>query len=323
MKVVITGGCGFLGTRVARRILERGRLVDAGGQVREVTEVRLLDRVPSPLSSDSRVRVTQGDLGAGLDLGEVLGRDAASVFHLAAIVSGEAEADFDAGMRVNLEGSRALLEWCRGLPQPPRLVFASSVAVFGCELPARVPDSWAVTPQNSYGTQKAIVELLVNDYSRKGFVDGRVLRLPTVSVRPGKPNRAASSFASGIIREPLAGVEAVCPIGPEVPIWIMSPEKAVENLLLAHELPASAFGASRVVSLPGLSTSAGAMAGALERVAGRDVAARVRWVRDPAIERIVASWPGDFDAERALRMGFSADADFESVIRTYLGEQPQ
>ena len=172
-------------------------------------------------------------------------RDTGSVFHLAAIVSGQAEADFDLGMRVNVDASRSLLEACRASGHRPRVVFTSSVAVYGGDLPATVPDSTAPNPQSSYGTQKAIGELLINDYSRKGFIDGRALRLPTISVRPGKPNTAASSFASGIIREPLNGEQSTCPIAPETRVWLLSPRKAIEGLILGHELPAQALGSSR------------------------------------------------------------------------------
>jgi nucleoside-diphosphate-sugar epimerase len=192
------------------------------------------------------------------------------------------------------------------------------VAVYGGELPAVVTDDTALRPQSSYGAAKAMGELLVHDYTRRGWVDGRVLRLPTVSVRPGKPNRAASSFASGIIREPLSGVEAVCPVPPETRLWLLSPRKAVEGLVVGHELPSPALGSVRSVNLPGLSVTVAEMIAALGRVAGPEVAARVRFERDPAIERIVASWPGAWDESRARRLGFAGDADFDAVVRAYV-----
>ena len=199
--------------------------------------------------------------------------DTCSVFHLAAVVSGQAEADFDLGMRVNLDATRLLLDTCRAVGHRPRVVFTSSVAVYGGTLPEVVRDDTAVNPQSSYGAQKAIGELLVSDYSRKGFVDGRVLRLPTISVRPGRPNKAASSFASGIIREPLNGEASVCPVAPDTRVWLLSPRRAIECLVHGHELPAAALGARRAVNLPGISVSAREMVAALERVAGTDVAA--------------------------------------------------
>jgi nucleoside-diphosphate-sugar epimerase len=237
-------------------------------------------------------------------------------------VSAQAEADFDLGMRVNLDATRTLLDTCRGLRHPPRLVATSSVAVYGGALPDPVTDDTAVRPQSSYGAQKAMLELLVSDYARRGFVDGRVLRLPTVSVRPGKPNRAASAFASGIVREPLAGVEAVCPVTPDTRVWLLSPRRAVEGLVLGHELDAAALGGVRTVNLPGLSVTAAEMVAALAEVGGAAAAARVRWEPDPLVQRIVGSWPARWDPTRALALGFRGDPDFASVIRAYLADEP-
>jgi len=200
-------------------------------------------------------------------------------------------------------------------------VFTSSVAVYGGELPATVPESTALNPQSSYGTQKAIGEFLVNDYSRKGYVDGRVLRLPTISVRPGRPNKAASSFASGIIREPLNGEQSTCPIAPDTRVWLLSPRKAIDGLILGHDLPAQALGASRVINLPGVCVTVREMVAALGRVAGAEAAQRVRWERDEATNRIVASWPGAWDTRRAAALGFTGDADFDSIIRAYIEDE--
>jgi nucleoside-diphosphate-sugar epimerase len=221
---------------------------------------------------------------------------------------------------VNLDATRALLEASRRLRRPPRLVATSSVAVYGGVLPPVVTDDTALRPQSSYGMEKAVGELLVADYARRGWVDGRVLRLPTVSVRPGKPNKAASSFASGIIREPLSGLEAVCPVPPETRLWLLSPRKAVEDLVHGHEIDAAALGGVRTVNLPGLSVTVAEMVAALERVGGREAVARIRWERDPLVERIVASWPGVWDTTRALRLGFGGDADFESVVRAFVAD---
>jgi nucleoside-diphosphate-sugar epimerase len=260
VRVVITGGCGFLGRRVAQRLLER----------RDVDELVLFDNASSalPLPEDPRLKLVTGDIADRETVVRVVTPGTNSVFHLAAVVSGEAEADTDLGYRVNLEGTRAVLDACRALGTCPRVVFASSLAVYGGPLPLAVGDETALTPQTSYGTQKAIGELLVNDYSRKGFVDGRAVRLPTVVVRPGRPNRAASTFASSIIREPLAGREAVCPVSPDTIMALVSPRRIVAGLLRAHDLPGDAFGASRSLQLPGFSVAVGEMSAAVRRAGG-------------------------------------------------------
>lgn len=317
MKVLITGGAGFLGQRLARRLLARGVLTDSQGHERPIEEIALLDVVAATGFDDPRIRPVTGDIADPELLARVITRDTATIFHLAAVVSGQAEADFELGMRINLDASRQLLEICRKLGHRPKVVFTSSVAIYGGALPAVVRDDTAPNPQSSYGAQKAIGELLVNDYSRRGFVDGRVLRLPTISVRPGKPNQAASSFASGIIREPLAGVDAVCPVGPDTRLWLLSPRQAIECLIAGHELPAAALGTSRNINLPGVSVSVGEMVAALERAAPAAVR-RIRWQPDPAIQRIVGSWPAAWDLARARELGLAGDADFDSIVRAYI-----
>jgi nucleoside-diphosphate-sugar epimerase len=320
MRIVITGGAGFLGTRLARKILERGTLTDSAGRVREIAAVTLLDVAAPAAFADPRVTVVTGDLADPAVIARAVSADTDTVFHLAAVVSGQAEADFDIGMRVNLDATRALLERCRTLARPPKFVFTSSLAVFGGPLPDPVPDNAPVTPQASYGTQKAIGEFLVYDMSRKGFIDGRSLRLPTVTVRPGKPNKAASSFASGIVREPLAGVEAICPVAPTTRMWVQSPRAVIDNLVLGHETPASAFRTSRSINVPGLCVGVGAMVDALREVAGDAVAGRVRWQLDPAIDKIVATWPANFAPEFGLSLGMRADTDFAGIVRPYMAD---
>ena len=317
MKILITGGAGFLGQRLAKRILAAGTVAGPDGQPREVTRIVLADVAKAALE-DPRVTSLVGDVADPAFVDAALGGDCASVFHLAAVVSGQAEADFDLGLRVNLDATRLLLEACRLLPRPPRFVFTSSVAVFGGALPTPVPETWILNPQNSYGTQKAIGELLVNDHSRKGFIDGRAVRLPTISVRPGRPNKAASSFASGIIREPLAGEIATCPVPPQTPIWLSSPRTAIAHLLQAHDAPAGAFGTSSSLNTPGLTVTAGEMVATLERVAGREVASRVRWEPDEAVAAIVTRWPARLETVRAEAMGMKAEPDFESILRAYI-----
>lgn len=321
MRIVITGGAGFLGRRLARAILDRGRLTDAAGGERNVREVMLVDVAAAEGFADPRVRTISGDVADPALVAAAVTSGTDSVFHLAAVVSGEAEANFDLGWRVNVDATRHLLERCRALAKPPKVVFSSSVAVFGGALPDVVPDTQALAPQSSYGAQKAVGELLVHDYTRKGFLDGRSLRLPTVSVRPGKPNKAASSFASGILREPLAGVDATCPVPADTRMWLISPRRVIENLLIGHEAPASAFTRGRSVNVPGISVTVGGMLDALRRVAGDAAAARVRFESDPVIERIVRSWPRDFDAAYGRSLGMTADADFDAIVRQYIDDE--
>lgn len=316
MNVLITGGAGFLGQQLARLLLKRGTL-NLDGRAVTIDRLTLLD-VVAPQIDDARVRVVTGDLSDPAVLRQAIDTDTGAVFHLAAVVSGQAEADFDLGMRVNLDASRALLETCRQLGHRPRVVFTSSVAVYGGKLPAVVQDDTALNPQSSYGAQKAIGELLLSDYSRRGFVDGRVLRLPTISVRPGKPNAAASSFASGIIREPLSGEAANCPVAPETPLWLLSPRGAITALVNGIELDGERFGNRRVVNLPGLSVTAKQMVEALRRVAGDAVADRVTWQREERVENIVGTWPAAWDVSRAKELGFESDASFDDVIRGYM-----
>lgn len=320
MKILITGGAGFLGQRLARALLERGQLA-SGGARHDIAQLVLVDVVPAHDFADPRVRVVTGDIADGALMRRVLGPDIEVVFHLAAIVSGQAEADFELGMRINLDASRLLLEVCRECGHVPTVVFTSSVAVYGGQLPALVLDDTALNPQSSYGAQKAIGELLLNDYSRRGYVDGRVLRLPTISVRPGQPNRAASSFASGIIREPLNGSPSVCPVAPDLPLWLLSPRRAVAALLAGCELPPAMLGRSRTVNLPGLAVTVGQMVAALATVAGAEVAARVSFAPDPAVEKIVRSWPAAWDSTRGLALGLEADRDIEALISAYIEDE--
>ena len=321
MHIVITGGAGFLGRRLADRLLSRGTLRTQDGSEAPVGRIALVDVVTPASSADPRIVPLTGDISDPAFLASVIGPDTTSVFHLAAVVSGMAEADFDLGMRINLDATRGLLDVCRACATQPRVVFTSSVAVYGGDMPRTVLDSTALNPQTSYGTQKAMAELLIGDYTRRGFIDGRVMRLPTITVRPGRPNAAASSFASGVVREPLNGQEAICPVDPDARLWVLSPSAVVECLIAGHELAPALFGASRAVNLPGLSVSAGEMVSALERVAGRQAAERVRWARDPRIARMVASWPAEWDTSRATSLGFPGVSSFDQIIRDYMRDE--
>lgn len=317
MHIVITGGAGFLGRRLAQEILHRGSLRNRHGQLEKISKLTLIDVVSADVQ-DPRVEVKVGDISQSDFLRTSIGPDVDSIFHLAAIVSGQAEADFDLGMRINLDASRALLEICREMRTTPKVVFTSSVAVYGGEMPEIVQDDTALNPKSSYGVQKAIGELLLSDYSRKGFVDGRILRLPTISIRPGKPNQAASSFASGILREPLNGQEAICPVGLATKIWLLSPKFAIDNLIHGHEINSEELGMSRAINLPGLSVTVEAMLEALGQVAGQSVLNRVKVVFDERIDKIVSSWPAAWDDTRAKKLGFRADENFENVIKNYI-----
>jgi nucleoside-diphosphate-sugar epimerase len=317
MKILITGGGGFIGSRLAKALLQRGEL---GGA--RISKLTLLDAgFPGGAPADPRVEAVTGDIADPAVIARLAPSDIAAVFHLAAVVSGAAEADFDLGMRVNLEGARLLLERLRACTRAPRVVFASSVAAFGGDLPAVLDDSITPLPQTSYGTQKVITEYLIADYSRKGYIDGRSLRLPTIVVRAGKPNAAASSFASGVIREPLNDVVSECPVGPETGVWLLSPRRVVEAFIHAHELPSSAWGTKRVVNLPGITATVAQMLESLTRVAGAKVAQRVQWKPDERIQAIVKTWPVRFRTARALEMGFRADTDMETVIRDYIADE--
>ena len=320
MKVLITGGGGFIGYRLAQALLKRGTLADGQGKQEAISQITLLD-IAFPMQPDPRLKCVIGNLTDKALLAEIIGNDTGSVFHLASVVSGGAEADFDLGYKINLEGSRALLETCRSQSRPPRYVFASTCAAFGGDLPDVVDDSTTPNPQTSYGAQKVCCEYLTTDYTRKGFIDGRSIRLPTISVRAGKPNLAASSFASGIIREPLAGVVSPCPVGPETRVWILSPGKVVDAFIHAHDLPSSAWGLNRVLNLPGITTSVQQMVDAMRTIASDKAADLVEWKPDARIQAIVKTWPAQFTTERAVKLGFVGDPDVETIIRNYISEE--
>ncbi|MFM9925464.1 D-erythronate dehydrogenase [Variovorax sp. H27-G14] len=330
MHIVITGGAGFLGARLARTLLARGQLSLAGAPAQAIAGITLVDRAPPPadLAADSRITAVTGDLNAQLapDADATVWRDAHAIFHLAAAVSGECEADFDLGMRSNFAATHALLERVRALGTKPVLVFASSLAVFGDSpeqpLPRVLDDHTLPTPQTSYGIQKFIGEQLLADFTRKGFVRGRSVRLMTVSVRPGKPNGAASGFFSGMVREPLAGLPAACPVPDATPVAIASPARTIEGILRAAEATDAQWGPRTALNLPSLATTVGEMTAALERVAGKAATALLDRTPDPAIQRIVKTWPGHIETARANALGLTADASFDDVIRDYVRENP-
>ncbi len=327
MNILITGGSGFLGSRLARTLLALGSLAPAGGAQRKIDHITLADKAPAPpdLAADARVTFVGGDLNEQIARGEIPSRDIDVVFHLAAAVSGECEADFDLGMHSNFDATRQLLEACHALGTHPVFVFASSLAVFGKQpgrpMPALIEDDTLPTPQSSYGMQKYVGELLVADMTRKGFIRGRSARLMTVSVRPGRPNGAASSFFSGMIREPLAGVRSQVPVGAEVEHPILSPSRTMASLVRCAEASDTEWGQRTGVNLPALRCRVGDMAAALERVSP-EAARLLDWVPDPSIMKLVETWPGNVASRRANGLGLEPDADFESIIREYIRENP-
>jgi D-erythronate 2-dehydrogenase len=305
-RVLVTGAAGMIGRKLTERLARDG------------AELVLHDVVPA---SAAGARSVVSDLSAPGEADKLVADRPDLIFHLAAIVSGEAEADFDKGYRINLDGTRLLFEAIRKASYRPRVVFTSSIAVFGAPFPEAIGDEFLNAPLTSYGTQKAIDELLLADYSRRGFFDGIGLRLPTICVRQGKPNLAASGFFSGIIREPLAGQDAVLPVPKSVRHWFASPRAAIGFLLHAAALDTAQLGARRSLTMPGISATVGEQIEALRRVAGDAAVRRIREAPDAAIMRIVEGWPRNFDARRASALGFRADASFDDIIRIHMQDE--
>ncbi len=314
MRVLITGGGGFIGQKLARRLSADGAL-----RGRPINELVLAD-LHEPLAPQGHAAVVSRacDISDAAQADELFSRPYDVIYHLAAVVSGGAEADFDLGMRVNLHGAINVFQAARLHCDRPVLVYASSVAVHGGEAPEVIEDGVELNPQTSYGAQKAMGELLLNDMTRKGYIDGRGMRLPTVSIRPGRPNAAASGFMSSIFREPLQGGTANCPVGEDYAVWHTAPRTVVDNLVHAAELDGEAFGFNRCLNLPGRTDTIGEMIAAMTAVAGPEPASRITWNKDPEVERIVMGWRMRFRPEKALRLGFKADRSFEDSVRWFL-----
>jgi D-erythronate 2-dehydrogenase len=319
MKILVIGAGGMLGSKLINRIAATGKVGESS-----VNTIIRHDAVlcPPPPAAAFLIETQIGDLSSPGEATKLIEAKPDLIFHLAAIVSGEAEEDFEKGYRINLDGTRLLLEAIRAAAYSPRLIFTSSIAVFGRPFPDAIYDEFFTTPLTSYGTQKAIGELLVSDYSRKGFVDGLSLRMPTVCVRPGKPNKAASGFFSNIIREPLAGKEAILPVADTVRHWHVSPRSAVTQLLHAASLETTKMG-RRTLTMPGLSCTVAEQIAALEAVAGANVTKLIKRIPDDKIMRIVDGWPQNFAPKRAIDLGFRAESTFEDIVRVHIEDELQ
>jgi D-erythronate 2-dehydrogenase len=320
MHILITGAAGMIGRKLTARLIADKTL--AGKPIEQLT---LLDvsAPPCPDNFSGRIETVAADIADPAAAQAAIAGGPDVILHLAAVVSGEAELDFEKGVHVNFDGSRALLEAIRlvGAGYRPRFVFSSSIAVFGAPFPESIPDDFALTPLTSYGTQKAMVELLLADYTRRGFVDGVGIRLPNIVVRPGKPNKAASGFFSSIIREPLNGEEAVLPVDDGVRNWHASPRAAIGFLLHAATIDGKAVAPRINLTMPGVCCTVAEQIAALRRIAGEKVVARIRRAPDPLVQRIVSGWPSRFDPRRALALGFKAEASFEEIIRVHINDE--
>jgi nucleoside-diphosphate-sugar epimerase len=322
MRIVITGGGGFIGRKLAASLLAANEVVGPRG-AEPIEELVLFDQVLPPAQelADPRVTAVAGDILDAEAVADFIGPGTDSVFHLAAVVSAGAEADFNLGYRVNLDGMRNVLEAARRLGSCPKVMFASSIAVYGGKLPDKVTDDTPLRPELSYGAQKAIGEFLITDYSRKGYIDGRAMRLPTIVVRPGKPNKAASGFASGIVREPLAGIDFACPVTPESCMAVMSPRRVVAAFRRLHDLSAETLGVDRRILLPGLRVSQAEAVAALRRVAGSRPLGRIAFEPDPAIQAIVDGWPKETWSDRAASLGFEGDRSMDEIVQAYIEDE--
>ncbi|HEX7156004.1 MAG TPA: D-erythronate dehydrogenase [Burkholderiaceae bacterium] len=322
MKVLITGAAGFLGSRLARELIRRGRLASRAIERLVLTDRAEFAAAPNPLARDGRVQMLTGDLLEQVDALAAQRFD--GIFHLASAVSAECEADFGLGMRANLDTTRRLLDACRAEGNVPRIVFSSSLAVFGADpglpLPEVVRDDTLPTPQTSYGMQKFVCEQLLADHTRRGHLDGRAVRLMTVVVRPGRPNAAASGFLSSLVREPLAGLEAVCPVDPSTPVALSSATSTIDGLITAFETSREAFGGRTALNLPALTVTVQQMLEVLGRIGGDEALSRVRFEIDPTIERMVIGWPARVEAARARRLGLHSEPDFATIVRAYVRE---
>ena len=322
MKVLITGGGGFLGIRLATALLARGELSASDGSMQPIDDITLFDQTfpeQKPIQIGERLSTVTGDISNGATVRALVDRDDLSIFHLASVVSGGGEKDFDLAMRVNLDGGRHLLEAARATGAKPKVVFASSIAVFGgSAMPHSVGDQTKQTPQTTYGVTKAIGELLINDYTRKGFIDGRSARLPTVIIRPGKPNAAASGFVSAVFREPLNGEDYILPVKTTTVMPVLGYRAIIDGIIALHEAKSGALGDDRGISLPSLTVTVAEMVAALERVAGSRNLGTITVSPDPFIESICATWPQDATFARATELGLRPEQSLDEIVEYYI-----
>jgi D-erythronate 2-dehydrogenase len=320
MHILIFGAAGMVGRKLTERLAKEGAL---GGRKIERATLHDVVEPQAPANAPFAVRTVASDFALPGEAEKLVAERPDVIFHLAAIVSGEAEMDFEKGYRINLDGTRMLFDAIRQIGQgyKPRVVFTSSIAVFGAPFPPSIPDDFHATPLTSYGTQKAICELLLSDYTRRGFFDGIGIRLPTICVRPGKPNKAASGFFSGILREPLAGQEAVLPVPDTVRHWFASPRAAIEFLMHAARLDTAKLSTRRNLSMPGISATIAEEIESLRRVGGEKAVRLIRREPDATIMRIVEGWPRNFNAKRALELGFRADPSFDDIVRYHVADE--
>jgi D-erythronate 2-dehydrogenase len=322
MHVLVIGAAGMLGAKLVRALCEKTQI--NGKYITKITRQDIV-LAGAPPNAGIAIETDLSDLSQEGQAQRLIAARPDYIFHLAAIVSGEAEQDFEKGYRINFDGTRNLLEAVRAIGDGyrPKLIFTSSIAVFGAPFPEAIDDEFFNTPLTSYGTQKVMGELLISDYSRRGFLDGLALRMPTICVRPGKANKAASSFFSNIIREPLSGKEAILPVSEDVRHWHCAPRTAVQMLIHAAELDTAKVGPRRAISMPGVSCTVGEQIEALTKVAGADCAKLIRSEADEFVAKIVHGWPRNFTASRALELGFQADKDFEKIIRIHIEDELQ
>jgi len=320
MRILITGAAGFIGHQLTATLLARGSLCDGMGEARPISEIVLVDMVPIEGADDDRIRAEIGDFRDRDFLCQLTDAEFDSVFHLAATLTIDAEKDFDRGLAVNVHGLMQLLDACRAQARAPRFVFASSIAAFGGPLPGTVDDTVAQTPQTSYGTHKAIAELLINDYSRHGFIDGRALRLPIVLIRPGTPSPVVSDRIAAIVREPLLGRDVICPLAAETSIPVASARRVATALAQMHDLPAEALGHTRAMNLPSLTVTVGEMVETLQKIDKCHKLGHINWEPDADLQAVVDGWPSNFISERASRAGICADAHFGEIVDAFVDE---
>ena len=320
MKVIITGGAGFIGSRLAKELLHRGHLIGLNGEQTPISTLVIFDMAPPqiPLPADKRLSFVTGDIANTETMKQLIDKQTASIFHFAGVVSGQAESDLDLGMRINIDGTRAVLDACREHNVKPKIVFASSISVYGDHLPAVVTDDTPTWPSLSYGTQKLCCEHIIDDYTRRGHIDGRSVRIPTIVVRPGKPNKGVGQWTSSFFREPLTGKEAICPVSKNTSVVMLSIRRLVDSIIRMHDVPGKQVGPQRALLLPALSAKVVDMVESLRRVGGDEAVKLIRWEPDSFIQRVQDSWPHKISSERSTKLGIHANHTVDEIIQEFI-----